>query len=222
MAIGKIRDTAEAMGIEAIHPSDRIRAENPRFAQRCSERGLVFIGPALRGIEVMGSMLAARRRVRAGGVSVISNRDEPIPSAAGAQQIATRIGFPPLLEAYDGANGVPIHPVGSPEDRGHTFDSSRECVQRFYGEGTRTFEQSVPGARHLEVQAARDGHDMGVRLFERDRPTQRRHERVIERDILARPGRGPEEHPGAASSCRSSLHALSAQPSSAFRARAAQ
>jgi len=180
MAIEKILDAAEATGAEAIHPGYGFLAENPAFARRCAERGLVFIGPRPEVIEAMGSKLAARQLMQRAGVPVIPGWDEPLPTLAEAQRIAAELGYPLLLKASAGGGGIGMHLVGSPEELGRVFDSARERAQRYFGDGTLYFERLVPGARHIEVQVARDGHGAGVHLFERECSIQRRHQKVIE------------------------------------------
>jgi len=73
-----------------------------------------------------------------------------------------------------------MHLVGSPEELAQVFDSARERAQRYFGDGTLYFERLVPGARHIEVQIARDDHGTGIHLFERECSIQRRHQKVIE------------------------------------------
>ena len=180
MAIEKILDAAEATGAEAVHPGYGFLAENPAFARRCAERGLVFIGPRPEVIEAMGSKLAARRLMQRAGVPVIPGWDEPLPSLAEAQQIAAELGYPLLLKASAGGGGIGMHLVGSLEELGRVFDSARERAQKYFGDGTLYFERLVPGARHIEVQVARDGQGTGVHLFERECSIQRRHQKVIE------------------------------------------
>ena len=65
--IDKIIATAEESGADAIHPGYGFLAENPRFAAACEERGLKFIGPSTRVLELMGDKVAARREMIEGG-----------------------------------------------------------------------------------------------------------------------------------------------------------
>ena len=180
MAIEKILDAAEATGAEAIHPGYGFLAENPAFARRCAERGLVFIGPRPEVIEAMGSKLAARQLMQRAGVPVIPGWDEPLPTLAEAQRVAAALGYPLLLKASAGGGGIGMHLVSSSEELGRAFDSARERAQRYFGDGTLYFERLVPGARHIEVQVARDGQGTGVHFFERECSIQRRHQKVIE------------------------------------------
>ncbi|MCM8749366.1 ATP-grasp domain-containing protein [Thermomicrobiaceae bacterium CFH 74404] len=180
MAIEKILDAAEETGAEAVHPGYGFLAENPLFARRCAERGLVFIGPRPEVIEAMGSKLASRQLMRRAGVPVIPGWDEPLPTLAEAQRVAGALGFPLLLKASAGGGGIGMHLVSSPDELERAFDSARERAQRYFGDGTLYFERLVPGARHIEVQVARDSHGAGVHLFERECSIQRRHQKVIE------------------------------------------
>ena len=53
--VDRIIDTARAAGAEAIHPGYGFLSENPEFALRCEQEGLVFVGPTSQAIRAMGA-----------------------------------------------------------------------------------------------------------------------------------------------------------------------
>ena len=76
---------------QAIHPGYGLLSENPEFAQRCQENGIVFIGPDAQTISRMGDKDAARRAMIDAGVPVVEGTDL-LSSAEEARISAEKIG----------------------------------------------------------------------------------------------------------------------------------
>src|SRR5438067_10435385 len=47
--------------IDAIHPGYGFLSENPQFARKCNEAGILFVGPRAEILDQLGDKLAARR-----------------------------------------------------------------------------------------------------------------------------------------------------------------
>ncbi|OUM86851.1 MAG: biotin carboxylase [Bacillus thermozeamaize] len=180
MDIEKVLDAAIATGAEAIHPGYGFLSENPAFARRCLEKGLVFIGPRPEVIQAMGSKIASRRKMRQAGVPVVPGWDEDIPTVEEAKRIAAEIGYPLMLKASAGGGGIGMQVVRTPEELERAFVSTRQRAQTYFGSGEVFLEKWITQPRHIEVQVARDAHGQGIHLFERECSIQRRHQKVLE------------------------------------------
>ena len=53
--IEKIIKAAKDNGCDSVHPGYGFLSENSKFAKRCAEEGLIFIGPPAHAIEAMGN-----------------------------------------------------------------------------------------------------------------------------------------------------------------------
>jgi len=76
LRIDRLLDAAQRSGAEAIHPGYGFLAENPEFARACADAGLVFIGPPVAAMELMGSKTKSRQTLIQAGLPVV-----PGPSA---------------------------------------------------------------------------------------------------------------------------------------------
>ncbi len=163
----------------AIHPGYGFLSENPEFARRCEECGLVFIGPSAEVIERMGDKDAARRCAREAGVPIVPGCDllkDPDEAVAEAE----RIGCPVLIKARSGGGGRGIRRVETPAEAGPAFTEARREAESAFGDGECYMEKLVAPAHHVEVQVLADAHGNVVTLGERECSVQRRNQKLLE------------------------------------------
>src|SRR6266508_1300282 len=102
-AILRVAKETEA---EAIHPGYGFLSEDPRFAERCAEEGIVFVGPPPEAIALTGDKIAARRAMAAAGVPVTEGVERVLGSVEEARSIAGELGYPVLIKATAGGGGI--------------------------------------------------------------------------------------------------------------------
>ncbi|MBS4020979.1 MAG: acetyl-CoA carboxylase biotin carboxylase subunit [Dethiobacter sp.] len=176
----RIINAALESGAEAIHPGYGLLSENHEFAHRCSENGLVFIGPSPESIRLMGNKLTARRLLSEKGVPVVPGCDEPLQDEKEALLAAEKIGYPVMLKAAAGGGGIGMAAVASPEQMPQAF---KECSWRgkaSFGSETVYLEKLIENPRHIEVQVLGDKAGNVGHLLERECSVQRRHQKIIE------------------------------------------
>src|SRR5208282_15536 len=105
LRIDRILDVARRSGADAIHPGYGFLAENPEFARACADAGLVFIGPPVAAMELMGSKTKARHTLIQAGLPVVPGADRNLESLAEAHRVAEEIGYPVMLKASAGGGG---------------------------------------------------------------------------------------------------------------------
>src|SRR2546428_8595786 len=67
--IDHVLRAAEEARVDAVHPGYGFLSENPAFATRCAEAGLVFVGPPPDAMAPSGGQIAARESMAAEGVA---------------------------------------------------------------------------------------------------------------------------------------------------------
>ncbi|MGW4425278.1 acetyl/propionyl/methylcrotonyl-CoA carboxylase subunit alpha [Streptosporangium sp. NPDC004631] len=175
--IDRILAAAAATGAQAVHPGYGFLAENPAFARRCAEAGLVFVGPPPEAVEAMGDKIRAKAVVSAAGVPVVPGGAEPGDDLVEA---AGRIGFPALIKPSAGGGGkgmVLVHSAGELPD---ALESARRTAAAAFGDATLLIERFVENPRHIEIQVMADGHGNVIHLGERECSLQRRHQKIVE------------------------------------------
>lgn len=178
--IERILEVAQESNAEAIHPGYGLLSENADFARRCTEAGLIFIGPGADVIASMGSKLEARKTMKAAGVPIVEGVESPVKDAAEAIEIASRIGYPIMLKASAGGGGIGMQLVENAEELAKAFEGNQKRAQSFFGDGTMYMERFIANPHHVEVQIIADHDGNVVPLFERECSIQRRNQKVVE------------------------------------------
>lgn len=177
--IEKIIEIAQKAKVDAIHPGYGFLSENSDFSERCTNAGIIFIGPRADAIRAMAVKDQAKQIMAKAGVPIIPGQADlkTIEDIHAACQV---IGLPVILKAANGGGGKGMRIV-------HTFDTLDEAVRQAKAEAFNAFgndqlfiEKYLTNARHIEIQIFRDAHGNCVHLFERDCSLQRRHQKIIE------------------------------------------
>lgn len=180
LVMDKIIDVAKKSGADGIHPGYGFLSENATFAGLVEKHGITFIGPKPEAIEVMGSKLAAKKRVGSYDVPLVPGTDEAIDDINEAKKIAAEIGYPILVKASAGGGGKGMRVVEKDADFENQMKRAVSEAESSFGDGRCFIEKFVGQPRHIEIQILADNHGNVVYLFERECSIQRRHQKVIE------------------------------------------
>jgi len=171
---------ALAKGAQAIHPGYGFLAENAKFADRCAEVGIKFIGPSGIAIATMGNKSAAREAAIRAGVPVVPGSEGDVKSIEEAKSFADEVGYPVLIKASSGGGGKGMRRVDTPDDLESQFNSAKAESAAAFGDDRVYLEKLLENVKHIEFQILCDSFGNGVSLFERDCSMQRRHQKLIE------------------------------------------
>jgi len=172
-------EAARVARADAIHPGYGFLSENPTFATRCAEAGLVFVGPPPGAMALSGDKIAARKTMAGEGVPVTRGVDRPLRSVDEARTIASEIGYPVLFKATAGGGGIGMSRVDRPSELAAAFESARSVALANFGNADLFLEKYLRRARHVEVQVLLDSAE-GVGFVERECSVQRRHQKLVE------------------------------------------
>jgi acetyl-CoA carboxylase biotin carboxylase subunit len=175
-----ILQAAKEHGADAIHPGYGLLSENGRFARRCAEEGMIFIGPRPEVMEDMGAKIRARSKMIEAGVPVVPGYNGNILDAEEACRVAAEIGYPVMLKASAGGGGIGMQICRDDEEVRKAFQSAKGRAKAYFGNDDMFIEKYIDNPHHIEVQIAGDEHGRIVHLFERECSIQRRHQKVIE------------------------------------------
>lgn len=175
-----ILTAAQITGADAVHPGYGFLAENPEFARRVREQGLVWIGPDPDTIVRMGDKAAARRTAVEAKVPVLPGTPDPPESAAKARRHAEDIGFPLLLKAVSGGGGKGMRRVDRESDLERLFEAASREAEAAFGDPRVYLERLARRPRHVEVQVFAEYDGEVKALGARDCSIQRRHQKLLE------------------------------------------
>ena len=178
--IDAIIQAATITGADAIHPGYGFLSENAAFAQACAEHGIVFIGPTVHAIDLMGSKRQAKIAAQKNDVPTIPGYDGADQSIDTLKTEAQRIGFPLMIKASAGGGGRGMRLVTQTDQLDAALKSARSEAENAFGSGELILEKAILNPRHVEIQVFGDSHGNIIHLGERDCSIQRRHQKVVE------------------------------------------
>ncbi|MDN4612710.1 acetyl/propionyl/methylcrotonyl-CoA carboxylase subunit alpha [Arthrobacter burdickii] len=180
LSIPAVLDACRRTGAGAVHPGYGFLSENAAFADALREQGIVFIGPSVHALDVMGDKIRSKNHVAGFGVPVVPGIAEPGLSDDDLLGAARDVGFPLLIKPSAGGGGKGMHAVHRPEDLAEALATARRVAERAFGDDTLFLERLIERPRHIEVQVLADSHGTVIHLGERECSLQRRHQKVIE------------------------------------------
>ena len=179
MDIDGIIEIAKNCNTDAIHPGYGFQSENHLFAEKCSDAGLIFIGPTADNIRIFNQKHVAKQLAKNVDIptlpdsGLLRNADDAIQSAAA-------IGYPVVLKLTAGGGGIGMHICNDNSQLRKRFDTSRMQGVKFFGCGDMYVEKYLHHLRHVEVQVFGDGKGSVIHFGERECSVQRRHQKIIE------------------------------------------
>ncbi|KAK7551470.1 carbamoyl-phosphate synthase L chain, ATP binding domain-containing protein [Phyllosticta citricarpa] len=176
----RIIQVAKEHGCQGVHPGYGFLSENPHFAKKCTEAGLVFIGPPWKAIDAMGSKSRSKEIMTAAGVPCIPGYHGGNQDPDFLQKEAEKIGYPVLLKAVKGGGGKGMRIVQTPAEFMDQLKSAKSEATNSFGDDVMLVEKYITKPRHIEVQVFADSHGNCVALGERDCSIQRRHQKILE------------------------------------------
>ena len=176
----RIIQAALDTGAEAIHPGFGFLSENAQFVAAVEAAGLVFIGPGIRAIKVMGDKIESKALAADAGVSTVPGTAGAVADSDAALKAAEQIGFPVMVKASAGGGGKGMRVVETPDMLAEGMRAAMTEAQNAFGDNRVFVEKFVVQPRHIEIQVLADQHGNVIYLGERECSIQRRHQKVIE------------------------------------------
>ncbi len=178
--IDKIIKIARSSQSDAVHPGYGFLSENSSFARRCTEEGIIFIGPSPEVIEQMGDKIEARKAMTEAGIPVVPGTEGSINTEEEALEAIEKIGLPVMIKASAGGGGKGMRLVHTKDQILPGIRAARSEALSAFNDDAIYIEKYIGSPHHIEFQVLADEHGNAVHLFERECSIQRRHQKMIE------------------------------------------
>jgi acetyl-CoA/propionyl-CoA carboxylase biotin carboxyl carrier protein len=180
LSIDAIMAAAKETGAAAIHPGYGFLSENAELAQAAAAAGIVFVGPGVDALEVMGDKIRAKAHVAERGVPIIAGAGVAGMTDADLIAAAKSVGYPLLIKPSAGGGGKGMTVVAKASELPEALKTARRVSLSAFGDDTLLLERYVDRPRHIEVQVLADTQGTVVHLGERECSLQRRHQKIVE------------------------------------------
>ncbi len=176
----KIIDIAKNAKADAIHPGYGFLSERSFFAKAVTDAGLIFIGPSVENIELMGDKKSSKEKIQELDVPSIPGYHGKDQSLKTLHTKAREIGYPVLIKASAGGGGKGMRIVSDDKDFESELEGAKREALNAFSDDTVLIEKFIVSPRHIEIQVMSDSHGGHFHLFERECSIQRRYQKIIE------------------------------------------
>ena len=180
LSIPRLLDAIKLTSAEAVHPGYGFLSENAEFANACEEHNVVFVGPPVEAIDIMGDKAKAKRRMLAAGVPCIPGYQDEDQSDETLIARSADISYPIMVKAAAGGGGRGMRLVQGPKDILSAIQLARSEAKNAFDSDRLILEHAILKPRHVEIQIFADKYGNIIHLGERDCSVQRRHQKIIE------------------------------------------
>lgn len=171
---------AKVNKIDAIHPGYGYLSENPLFAVRCIEEGVIFIGPSPQIIKDMGDKVVAKEIAARGNVPMLKGSDGALHNYEEVQKVAKKVGYPLIIKACTGGGGRGMRIVYEEALLKQMYIAASSEAAIAFNNSSVFIEKYLENPRHIEVQILADNYGNVVHLGERECSIQRKHQKLLE------------------------------------------
>ncbi|EHQ8827149.1 pyruvate carboxylase [Enterococcus faecalis] len=178
--IENIIQIAKKSGADAIHPGYGFLSENLRFAERCEEEGIIFVGPKTHHLDIFGDKIKAKEAAVAAGIASNPGSDGPVATVEEVVAFGETHGFPIMIKAALGGGGRGMRVAHDAKEAREGYERAKSEAKAAFGSDEVYVEKYISNPKHIEVQILGDHHGNVLHLFERDCSVQRRHQKVVE------------------------------------------
>jgi propionyl-CoA carboxylase alpha chain len=180
LVIDKIIAACKQSGAQAVHPGYGFLSENAAFAEALEDAGIVFIGPPVGAITVMGDKIESKTFATKAGVNIVPGHIGIVADAEEAALIAGKIGYPVMIKASAGGGGKGMRVATNEAEAREGFQLATNEAKSSFGDDRIFIEKFIEEPRHIEIQVLADAHGNVLHLNERECSIQRRNQKVIE------------------------------------------
>ena len=133
--IPRIISAAEIADVEAIHPGYGFLAESVKFAQICHDCGIIFIGPPVEAMQLLGDKVQARKLASKAGAQVVPGSEGAIENESQALKLASKFGYPVIIKAAAGGGGRGMRVVHYDISLRSALDTAQAVAKAALGDG---------------------------------------------------------------------------------------
>ncbi|KQL40339.1 pyruvate carboxylase [Bacillus sp. FJAT-25509] len=175
-----IIEIAKKNDVDAVHPGYGFLSENIKFAQRCEEEGIIFIGPYSRHLDIFGDKIKAKQQALQANLPIIPGSNGPVNSLDDVREFGETYGFPIIIKAALGGGGRGMRIVRTNAGLKDAYERAKSEAKAAFGNDEVYVEKFIENPKHIEVQILGDHQGNIIHLFERDCSIQRRHQKLVE------------------------------------------